>query len=46
MTEYRVRMLERIYREIFSVLDKFRKEREGFEVIVTAMDSYRISGTP
>jgi uncharacterized protein YdaL len=39
VTEYRVRMLERIFREVFSVFDRLRKERPGFEVIVTAMDA-------
>jgi hypothetical protein len=40
VTEYRVRMLDRIYHEVLAVFEKIRKERTGFEVIVTAMDSY------
>ena len=40
VSAYRVRTLERVYREILGVAQAIGKEREGFEVIVTAMDSY------
>jgi hypothetical protein len=40
VSAYRVRMLDRVYREVLGVATAMKKEREGFEVIVTAMDSY------
>jgi uncharacterized protein YdaL len=40
VSTYRVRMLDRIYREMLGLLTTIRKEREGYEIIVTSMDSY------
>jgi hypothetical protein len=40
VSTYRIRTLERVYREVLGLAQTMRKEREGFEVIVTAMDSY------
>jgi uncharacterized protein YdaL len=40
VTAYRVHTLEGIYRELLVLLGTLSSEREGFEVIVTAMDSF------
>ncbi len=40
VTAYRVRMLDRIYREMLGMLTTIKKEREGYEIIVTSMDSF------
>lgn len=39
VTEYRVDMLDRVYRELLPVFDAVGRTRPGFEVIVTAMDA-------
>ena len=38
VTEYRVQVLERVYRELLDMISAFARQREGFQIIVTAMD--------
>ncbi len=40
VTAYRIRTLEGVYRDLLGLAHSIRTEREGFEVMVTAMDSY------
>ncbi|MBP1656713.1 MAG: hypothetical protein H6Q31_1314 [Bacteroidetes bacterium] len=40
ITSYRVRKLEYLYRRLLHAFSEVEKTRDGFEVIVTAMDSY------
>ena len=40
VVEYRVRTLERIYHTILRMIQEVAKGKEGFEIIVTAMDSF------
>ncbi len=40
LTNYRVEKLEQLYRRILKSVSDIQRYRDGFEVIVTAMDSY------
>jgi uncharacterized protein YdaL len=39
VVDYRVQVLDRVYRELLDMMTAVAREREGFQVIVTAMDA-------